>query len=288
MAGRWLSRVVLPSHPSRISTSFFSLDSAPLRCRQARLHLARLCVSLTLQSLTMSLDERNMASSARSKPLSLTMIVATTPSLGIGKNGNLPWPPLKNEMAYFARVTKRAPSSHPTAKNAVIMGRKTWESIPLKFRPLKDRINVVITRNPDFDVGVETGPNLSGGQDEVLLASNLQNAIELLEERNRSSETAAADPSRTPLGKAFIIGGSTIYKSALDFPQTDRILLTKINNEFDCDAVFPVDLEGESGKKEGWVRRNNEELSQFVGEEVEAVQKEEKGVAYTFCMFEKE
>ena len=76
----------------------------------------------------------------------LTVIVAATVSNGIGQSSRLPWR-LPQEMAYFARVTSNAPDG---TKNAVIMGRKTWESIPTKFRPLKDRINAVISRNQDY------------------------------------------------------------------------------------------------------------------------------------------
>jgi dihydrofolate reductase len=63
---------------------------------------------------------------------------------GIGIDGKMPWR-LRADMAYFKQVTR---STHdPLKRNAVIMGRKTWESIPSKFRPLDDRLNVVISRN---------------------------------------------------------------------------------------------------------------------------------------------
>ncbi|KAJ4292309.1 hypothetical protein N0V88_005941 [Collariella sp. IMI 366227] len=77
----------------------------------------------------------------------LTLIVAATQHMGIGRAGTLPWTGLRKEMAYFARVTKRLPShppsAAPTAQNAVIMGRKTWESIPERFRPLPGRVSRV-------------------------------------------------------------------------------------------------------------------------------------------------
>lgn len=77
---------------------------------------------------------------------SFTLIVAATLSNGIGQSARLPWR-LPQEMAYFARVTTAAPAG---TKNAVIMGRNTWESIPPKFRPLKERVNVVISSNAEY------------------------------------------------------------------------------------------------------------------------------------------
>jgi len=78
----------------------------------------------------------------------LTIIVATTRSNGIGSNSRLPWR-LPKEMKYFAQVTSNAPDGK---QNYVIMGRNTWESIPKKFRPLSKRMNVVISRNPEYDL----------------------------------------------------------------------------------------------------------------------------------------
>jgi dihydrofolate reductase len=85
-------------------------------------------------------------------PPQLTLVVAATLKNGLGVNGVLPWR-LSREMAYFARVTKSSgiPSSDSNSSmNAVVMGRKSWESIPPKFRPLKDRINVVISTQKEL------------------------------------------------------------------------------------------------------------------------------------------
>jgi dihydrofolate reductase len=76
----------------------------------------------------------------------LTLIVAATRANGIGQNSGLPWH-LTKELAYFSRVTSGAPEG---CMNAVIMGRKTWESIPRKVRPLPKRVNVVISRNENY------------------------------------------------------------------------------------------------------------------------------------------
>lgn len=72
-----------------------------------------------------------------------TLVVAATLADGIGHGSRLPWK-LPKEMAYFARVTTNAPEGR---MNAVIMGRKTWESIPAKFRPLKNRLNLVFSKD---------------------------------------------------------------------------------------------------------------------------------------------
>ncbi|PRQ76741.1 hypothetical protein AAT19DRAFT_12159 [Rhodotorula toruloides] len=82
------------------------------------------------------------------RQLSLTLIVAATPSHGIGRNSTLPWR-LSKEMAYFARMTK---GEGQELANAVIMGRKSWEGIPSKFRPLPGRVNVVVSRQQGFDL----------------------------------------------------------------------------------------------------------------------------------------
>lgn len=67
-----------------------------------------------------------------------SIVVAASSSLGIGKGGDLPWK-LAEDMAFFKTLTSVVTS--PGTKNAVIMGRKTWQSIPKKFRPLNGRLN---------------------------------------------------------------------------------------------------------------------------------------------------
>ena len=74
--------------------------------------------------------------------LSLTLVLAATLSHGIGLSSTLPWS-LRKEMLYFARLTTQAP---PGTTNGVIMGRKSWEGIPPRWRPLKNRRNVVVSR----------------------------------------------------------------------------------------------------------------------------------------------
>jgi dihydrofolate reductase len=75
------------------------------------------------------------------------VVVAASENGGIGVNGQLPWR-LKGDMAFFKALTS---GTHgPPGRRAVIMGRKTWESIPPSFRPLAGRTNVVLTRDPGY------------------------------------------------------------------------------------------------------------------------------------------
>ncbi|TVY41540.1 Dihydrofolate reductase [Lachnellula subtilissima] len=198
----------------------------------------------------------------------LTLIVAATSKMGIGLRGTLPWTGLKKEMAYFARVTKRAPS--PGAKNTVIMGRKTWDSIPPRFRPLKERQNVVISRSLERTSSTESQT-----------VGSLPEALALLSQQSTASESG----SKT--GKAFIIGGAQIYEAALELKQARRILLTRILSDFECDTFFPVELP-ESGEKSGWRRRGQEVLDAWVGESVSGEVQEEAGTKYIFEMWERD
>jgi dihydrofolate reductase len=96
------------------------------------------------------------------EPIRLAIIAALTRKNGIGANGTLPWS-LPKEMAHFRKATQSVgeqSDSHGdpvnAPQNAVIMGRKTWQSIPTKFRPLMGRINVVVSRQ----TGEEAESNL--------------------------------------------------------------------------------------------------------------------------------
>ncbi|KAJ4355708.1 uncharacterized protein N0V89_003728 [Didymosphaeria variabile] len=212
------------------------------------------------------------------QPLSLTLILAATPSLGIGRAGTLPWPQLRKEMGYFKRVTSRVPSSaSPSTSarrkcNAVVMGRKTWDSIPPKFRPLDGRVNVVVTRTPEAFVAQQGDE----GRDGVEAAGSVGAALERLQNYNSQPGEEGLEIERV-----FVIGGATIYNAALQLPQADRVLLTKIEKDFECDTFFSVDLD-RSGE---WKRSTKEELEDWTGEKTEPV--EEKGVRFEFGMYER-
>ncbi|GLJ59518.1 hypothetical protein SUGI_1512310 [Cryptomeria japonica] len=142
------------------------------------------------------------------------VIAAACKNNGIGYLNRLPWK-LKKEMAYFNKMTTESPElAH---KNIVIMGRKTWSSIPPKYRPMKDRTNVVLSR---------TVSTIEDRDSVDHIFSSLPDALEGVSQlRNK--------------GQVWVIGGQSIYEEALRLPQCKRIYLTRIDREFECDTFFP-------------------------------------------------
>ncbi|KAI1102845.1 dihydrofolate reductase-like domain-containing protein [Jackrogersella minutella] len=227
--------------------------------------------------------QRHMSNNPPSEmlPPELTLIVAATRNMGIGRNGTLPWTGLKKEMAYFARVTKRPEPTNTaaTALNAVIMGRKTWDSIPPKFRPLKGRLNIVVSRSHP------TSESQTQAAEGPVRVSSLEQALAYL-------KSASAD-SAPGVGKAFVIGGAQIYGAALGLPEARRVLLTRIlSPDFECDTFFPLELdeshnaENKSGTG-SWARKSKEELDAWTGETVPEGVQEENGTKYEFQLWER-
>ncbi|KAK4803235.1 hypothetical protein SAY86_001438 [Trapa natans] len=146
------------------------------------------------------------------------VVVAATQEMGIGKDGKLPWR-LPADMKFFKELTSG--TSEPGKKNAVIMGRKTWESIPSEYRPLTGRLNVVLTRSGSFDIA--TAEN-------VLICGSMPSALEML----------ASSPYSLSIQSVFVIGGGEIYREALNAPQCDAIHITEINGSIQCDTFIPM------------------------------------------------
>ena len=210
----------------------------------------------------------------RSHPVYLIVATSVSPPLGIGLHGQLPWPPLKADMSFFKRVTTRAPPPTDSLriKNAVIMGRKTWHSIPKKFRPLPGRINVVVSRAQNTDHIV-----VPGTREDLLVAYSLPSAISILQGYFPGGMTDFTQ--RTELGKIFIIGGSEIYRAAVEELLNSqsgplRIIQTQVRRKdggaIDCDTFLPTAPgQGLSGTLEMEPRRATaEEVEEWVGEQL--------------------
>lgn len=169
----------------------------------------------------------------RQPPIAL-IVAALLPDLGIGYGGALPWR-LKQEIKYFRDVTSNAPDG---SINAVIMGRRTWESIPPRFRPLPNRINVVLSRS---------NPNLE--ENDVFWGNSFDTALEFLQKRH-------------DINKIFVIGGAEIYNQVINDPRISHLLLTEVsaNN----DATIPMDRFLHF-PREAWTRSPHLQLLQFTG-----------------------
>ncbi|CAN1255916.1 Bifunctional dihydrofolate reductase-thymidylate synthase [Linum perenne] len=146
------------------------------------------------------------------------VVVAATKDWGIGKDGRLPWK-LPSDLKFFKDVTLT--TSDSGKKNAVIMGRKTWESIPIQHRPLPGRLNVVLTRSGSFNIA--TAEN-------VVICGSMRSALELL----------GASPYCLSIEKVFVIGGGQILRESLNAAKCDAIHLTEIQTSFECDTFIPA------------------------------------------------
>ncbi len=131
----------------------------------------------------------------------VSLIAACSENFAIGKNNDLPWR-LPDDMKYFMRTTKG---------HHVIMGRKNYESLHEKFKPLPNRTNIVVTRNTSY-----RAPG-------CLVVNSLDRGLQISKDNGEP--------------EVFIIGGSEIYKLAL--PYADRLYLTEIHAIVEADTFFP-------------------------------------------------
>lgn len=154
----------------------------------------------------------------RGPPKTYQVVVAATRAMGIGKDGKLPWK-LPSDLKFFKDLTMT--TSDPGKKNAVVMGRKTWESIPRQHRPLPGRLNVVLTRSGSFDIATTQN---------VVVCGSMPSALDLL------SET----PYCLSIENVFVIGGGQILREALNAPGCDAIHITEIETNVECDTFIPA------------------------------------------------
>lgn len=161
------------------------------------------------------------------------------------------------------------------------MGRKTYASIPPKFRPLSNRVNIVLSRAYPSPATSSIPDSLSIDTTSVEVPS-LTAAVQLL-----------GQTPRTSAGRVFVIGGAEIYKAALEekleSANVKRILLTRVLTEVECDTFFPVRLEEDGGSEDGsWTKKSKEELDAWVGVPVPDGVQTEGGVEYIFEMWERD
>lgn len=148
------------------------------------------------------------------------IIAAIDEEKAIGKNGEIPW--------YYSEDLKHF--KEKTITHSVLMGRKTYESLPEDFRPLPDRENIVLTRsNPDLDESVKIVNSLDEAYNEA------------------KSE------------KLFIAGGASVYKQTLE--DADKMILTRVPKTHNGDTFFP------DWNKKNWGLESRNEKAELVFEE---------------------
>lgn len=134
--------------------------------------------------------------------MKISLIAAVAQNMVIGKNNDLPWN-LPDDMKYFMQTTKQ---------HHVIMGRRNYESIPEKFRPLPNRTNIVITRQKAFHApGCE-------------IVHSLEDALSIARKNDEA--------------EVYIIGGAEIFKQGMKV--TQRMYLTEIHANVEGDIYFPA------------------------------------------------
>lgn len=128
----------------------------------------------------------------------ISLIVAIAQNNAIGKDNDLLWH-LSEDLKYFKKTTN---------ERTVLMGRKTWESLP--FKPLKNRRNIVVSSQKDYAI------------DGAELFDSIEKAVEVL---------------KTQKDEVFCIGGASLYKALL--PKADKLYITRVYKDFEADVFFP-------------------------------------------------
>lgn len=135
--------------------------------------------------------------------MNYSLIVAVGNHNEIGKNNDLLWH-LPRDMKFFKDTTNG---------HIVVMGRKNWESIPEKYRPLRNRENIVLTRNGSYTA------------DGATVITDFSMIPEAVKDDHK---------------KCFIIGGAEIYKQAIEEGNVNEMYITHVDASFDADTFFPA------------------------------------------------
>ncbi len=135
--------------------------------------------------------------------MNVSLIVALDPHFGIGKNNDLLWH-LPDDMKFFKATT---------LGHVVVMGRKNWDSIPERFRPLSGRHNVVLSRNQTY----------------ILEDAEVFHSLE------ECLSTYSTEKNR----KIFIIGGGEIYREVLESGTVNEMFITHVEKDYSADTFFP-------------------------------------------------
>lgn len=148
--------------------------------------------------------------------MNITILAAFDEERGLGKDNSIPWR-LPEDMKRFKEIT---------SGQTCIMGRKTWESLPKKFRPLPNRVNYVVSRSYFQDAAKFYSSFEPNRESPTWGAFSLEEAIGLAK-------------TYYPEREVFIVGGGEIYKQAIELKAVNRMLISKVAGTHNCDVFFP-------------------------------------------------
>jgi len=152
-------------------------------------------------------------------------ILAIDSNNGLSKEGIIPWKCVK-DLNFFYKTTKN---------NVVIMGKNTYLSLPDNIRPLKNRLNIVLTSRPDLFL---SEPSIRPNNNNIIFTNNDKIHSDILHNREKFCEFYPALSSNF---KIFFIGGKQIYDQYIAL--CDVVWVTRIKKCYSCDLTFEIDLE---------------------------------------------
>ena len=147
------------------------------------------------------------------------IVVAADLDWGIGKDNGLPWPKLRGDLQHFKRVTSTASEGR---RNAIVMGRKTWESKEVAGRALPNRVNVVVSRG---ELAVPAGVVVARTVDESLSVEGVESI--------------------------FVVGGAGLVRDVIERPDLRYVYLTRIFQRYTCDVLLP-NLDARGFVRDAW------------------------------------
>ena len=201
--------------------------------------------------------------------MSVKLIVAMCKNNGIGLDNKIPWR-ISEDICYFSKKTsgdygvmiQNEKQNETTKKNAVIMGRNTWESLPKKYKPLPNRFNIVLTRNvqrlitlDDHYVDKHNIEYISSVDGAIDLCYGRREKGEKGEKKGKIEYVTTPQISSCKFNNIWIIGGSTLYKEFIkrDLNMSLNVCnrtstnisisnyyITYIDKEYECDTYFPM------------------------------------------------
>jgi dihydrofolate reductase len=182
--------------------------------------------------------------------MSVNLIVAMCKNNGIGLNNKIPWK-ISEDMHYFSKKTSGNYPGDGNKKNAVIMGRNTWESLPKKYKPLPHRFNIVLTKN-----GQGQRQGLKDSNTDVEYLSSIDDVVDLCygqDEKGEKGEKGEKNGKSVSckFNDIWVIGGSSIYQEFIkrdtnkginiyNSIQISKYYITYIDKDYDCDTYFPL------------------------------------------------